>query len=108
MANFPELDRVSLTLLQVTGLLFPVIFLTMSFLKREGYDEQPSQIQNKIANSFIVMVFALTSTGFTATLGILDTAIKDWILFFSVVSLLMFFMLYGRMFLVIVRAGDWG
>ena len=96
MTSIAELNDIALTLLQVTGLLLPVVFLTANFVKKEGiFDKISDKKQNKLSKLFIYMILSLSVTGFLATLGILRGSIKESLLFISVLFLASFFLMYG-------------
>ena len=96
MTSTAELNDIALTLLQVTGLLLPVVFLTANFVKNEGvFNEISDKRKNKLSKLFIYMILSLSVTGFLATLGILNWSIKESLLFISVLSLASFFLMYG-------------
>jgi len=96
MTSIAELNDIALTLLQVTGLLLPVVFLTANFVKNEGvFNEISDERQNKLSKLFIYMVLSLSVTGLLATLGILRWSIKESLLFISVLFLASFFLMYG-------------
>ena len=95
MTSFTELNDIALTLLQVTGLLLPVVFLTANFVKNEGLGQFPDGVQRKMGHILVLMVFTLAITGFFATVGILRSPMKSMVLFISVCLLAIFFILYG-------------
>ena len=96
MTSTAELNDIALTLLQVTGLLLPVVFLTANFVKNEGvFNEISDKRKNKLSKLFIYMILSLSVTGFLATLGILNWSIKESLLVISVLSLTSFFLMYG-------------
>lgn len=96
MTSTAELNDIALTLLQVTGLLLPVVFLTANFVKNEGVlNDISDERQNKLAKLFIYMVLSLSLTGLLATLGILKWSLKESLLLASVLFLASFFLMYG-------------
>jgi hypothetical protein len=95
MTSVAELNDIALTLLQATGLLLPVVFLTINFVKNEGFGDLPEYIQERIAILFLLMIGALTATGFLATIGVFESPAKSLVLFIAVCSLAIFFVLYG-------------
>jgi hypothetical protein len=95
MTSYSELNDIALVMLQVTALLLPAVFLTMNFVKEDGLDSLRDSEIETIGNLLIIMIFSLTVTGFTASIGVLDTQLKDIILFVSVISLALFFVAYG-------------
>ena len=101
MPNYPEIDRVVLTLIQATALLLPVVFLTFRF-----YDDakpEASEVEVESAGKkFVYMIAALTVTGFFASVGILDFSLKPMFAFIATMSLAAFFLLYGWFILDLV------
>jgi len=93
--NYPEIDQVVLTLIQATGLLLPVVFLTFRFYLNEIEGSGPEEQVEKSTKRFIYMIIALTVTGFLATLGIFDWGLKPLLASIVVLSLAIFFALYG-------------
>jgi len=105
MTSFAELNDIALTLLQVTGLLLPVVFLTVSFVKKEGLNQFSEGIQQNMRFVLISMISLLAITGFFATFGILRTSVKDLFIFISVLSLAAFFLLYGAFTYLLTKSG---
>lgn len=95
LPNYPEIDRVVLTLIQATGLLLPVVFLTFRFYLNEVGGSSPEEQVKKSTKRFVFMIAALTVTGFFATLGVFDWVLKPWLALIAVSSLAVFFALYG-------------
>jgi len=106
MTTYGQLNDIALALLQVTALLLPVVFLSMNFAKNEGLDSYSERIQGKIARVFIYMIVCLTGTGFLATFGLLETSIKRFLLFASVVLLSVFFAFYGHFIYLLVKGAE--
>lgn len=95
MSDFQELDEIALTLIQSVGLLLPVVFLTFRFYLK-GADESISQgkLLRRI-RLLITMIVTLTVSGFFATIGLFDISLKPIFTLIAVLSLALFFLLYG-------------
>ena len=106
MANYPELDQLAQTLLQVISLLFPVTFLTMRWIVDREFDSMSeSQIQNTV-HGFVIMIILLTVTGFSATIAIFDIPrVKPLLGFIATLSLATFFLTYRTVFILLLRSG---
>ena len=103
MADFHELDKVVLALIQVTGLLLPVVFLTFRFYLR-GADEDISERKlHRRLRLVVAMIIALTGTGLFATIGLLDLNIKPLLTLIAVFGLSLFFIFYGIFIYKIIR-----
>jgi uncharacterized membrane protein len=108
MANFPELDQLAQTFLQVVALLFPVTYVTMRWiLDREASYLTEKQV-NYISWGFIVLIILLTVVGLTATIGVLDiSGVKQLSLFTATMALAVYFSIYGSIFVsLIVWSGE--
>jgi len=106
MTSYSQLNDIALALLQVTALLLPVVFLTMNFVKDEGYTEFSDKIQTKIAKNFIYMIGCLTVTGLLGSIGLLDFGAKRFVLFCAVVLLAGFFAFYGYFIYLLLRGAE--
>ncbi|WP_435180922.1 hypothetical protein [Halorussus sp. AFM4] len=95
MADFQELDQIVLALLQVTGLLLPVVFLTFKFYLRGAENSIPERKLHRRLRLVVAMIIALTVTGFCASVGLLDMSLKPHLTLIAVISLASFFILYG-------------
>jgi len=95
MSDYPEIDKVVLTLIQATGLLLPVIFLTVRFYVNNTTEEALTEEIDRAKWIFKLMVACLTVTGFFATFGIFDSPLKIAAAVIAVSSLAIFFLLYG-------------
>lgn len=94
MPNYPEIDRVVLTLIQATALLLPVVFLTFRFYEDAQTNYSESE-KTAAAKKFVYMITTLTVAGFFVTIGVLDLALKPTFAFIATMSLATFFVIYG-------------
>lgn len=95
MTDFQELNRITLTLLQATGLLMPVAFLTFRYYLRHESDKLSEKGMDYFAKIFMSMITALTTTGFLSTIGLFNFWLKQTLITLSVLSLSLFFLSYG-------------
>lgn len=91
-----HLNSIASTLIQSTGLLLPVAFLTFRFYTDYGDPNISERRLTKIGRQFGFMVLLLAITGAFATLGLLRTPMKDYLLFLAVVTLAIYFLIYAR------------
>ena len=103
MADFQELDKIVLTLLQVTGLLLPVVFLTFRFYLRGADESIPERKLHRRLRLVVAMIITLTVTGFCASIGLLDLSFKPYLTLIAVGALALFFIFYGVFIYKIIR-----
>ncbi len=101
MTSYSELNDIALVMLQVTGLLLPVVFLTVNFAKKEAWGRLAERERELVAKLLLVMISSLTITGLMGAIGVLELPIKTLVLVISVCSLALFFVFYGYFIYVI-------
>ena len=95
MPAFVESNRITLTLLQVTGLLMPVAFLTFRYYLQHETGQLSQDGMDYFAKLFVFMISTLVCTGFLSTIGLFNFKFKQILISLSVLSLALFFLLYG-------------
>jgi len=88
-------DDISLTLIQATGLLLPVVFLTLRFYLEDARGRAPESQIDKTSKRFVLMIFTLTISGFCATVALFESGFKTFLGIIAVLGLAVFFLLYG-------------
>ncbi len=102
MSELSALREIGLVLLQVTGLMLPVVFLTAQFIERES-ESLSDATKEKMSTVLLYMIGSLTATGALSSIGLLETGIRDVFVFFGVLFLTAFFILYGTFIMLSVR-----
>ncbi len=95
MTDHGNLDTIALTILQVCGLLFPVILITMKYYFNNESQNASEKMDDKAGKSFIAMITFIVLSGLLSTIGILDIQLKQAILFGSIITLTAFWITYG-------------
>ncbi|WP_136601728.1 hypothetical protein [Salinigranum halophilum] len=95
MADYSGIDDIALTLIQSTGLLLPVVFLTFRFYLNDVGSSATERELERSAKKFVYMISALTITGFFGTISVFNFSFKPIVALISVSSLAAFFLLYG-------------
>lgn len=101
MTSYSELNDIALVMLQMTALLLPAVFLTMNFVKKDAWNKLKIKQKDIVGKLLIIMISSLTITGFTASIGVLESPVKTFVLFISVFFLALFFVSYGYFIYVI-------
>ncbi|ELZ55647.1 MULTISPECIES: hypothetical protein [Halorubrum] len=96
--------QIALDLIQVVGLMLPVVFLTMRFLQRNTSPETDKETESLFVRIFLLMLASLTASGFLLLLGVLDTAWASSVVFFGVVAMMAFFVFFGIFIYYFVQA----
>ena len=99
-------QQVALDLIQVVGLMLPVVFLTMRFVQRNTTSETSKQTESVFLGLFLLMLGALTASGILLLLGILDIEWAPFLVFSGIVSMMIFFVLFGMFIFYSIRYMD--
>ena len=95
--------QIALDLIQVVGLMLPVVFLTMRFVQRNTSPETTKQTESVFVGLFLMMLGALTLSGILFLLGILDVEWASGLTFLGIVSMMAFFVFFGMFIFYFIR-----
>lgn len=95
---------IALDLIQVVGLMLPVVFLTMQFVQRNKSPKTDKETESVFLWLFLMMLASLTASGVLLLLGILDTAWASPIVFLGIVLMIVFFVLFGMFIYYFIQA----
>lgn len=103
MKKIHMVRQIALDLIQVVGLMLPVVFLTMRFVQRNTTSKTSKQTESVFLALFLLMLGALTVSGVLLLLGILDVEWASWLVFSGIVSMIAFFILFGMFIFYFIR-----
>lgn len=98
--------QIALDLIQVVGLMLPVVFLSMKFIQQNITSETSKQAESVFLWLFLFMLGTLTSSGFLLLLGVLDVEWARLLVFLGVISMMMFFAFFGIFIFYFIRHLD--
>lgn len=98
--------QVALDLIQVVGLMLPVVFLTMRFVQRNTTSKTSRRTESVFLGLFLLMLGALTASGILLLLGILGSEWAPSLVFFGTVLMIVFFILFGMFIFYFIRYMD--
>lgn len=99
-------QRVALDLIQVVGLMLPVVFLTMQFVQRNATSKTSKQAESVFLALFLLMLGALTASGILLLLGVLEVEWAPIFVFIGVISMMAFFIFFGMFIFYFIRYTD--
>lgn len=102
MVQLFRVDQVALTLLQVVGLLFPVVLLTLRYLAEHELEAMSEAGEEKTLQAAVLMIFLLSAIGFLASLSIIFSTVRVDLIRMSVLAMAVFFLAYGYLIFVTV------
>lgn len=97
---------IALALIQTVGLLMPVVFLTMTFVRREKRPEMDTETESYFVLLFLLMIGTLTVSGFFLLLGLLVTQSSAILVDIGLLALIGFFLVFGVFLYGIARSVD--